>query len=783
MLALQCAHYKQLKPEPELSNVEQGYIELKKGKENFELKKDKKYFIAFPSPPDNNFYLVLDVTNKNQINSFLTDTLIRNKEYGEKINDQTDQQQQLSVYPVDRREDSYYWLIDNIKEDVTLVLNYRYVPQWRFRFENKYTEFQKTLEESRIDRSAYESLGTTFHFKKGFNYTEIIGRISNKVKALDAVLQELLSIESIFPATIVNSQDEAYLNYKSMKSQLEDELSFQTRYLTVLAFFNKINDSEANIGLFIDYMGDFVHYFSQKDTLDNNVVEESKKVISTRFDAVVSYYKKLLSIKDNAQPLDEKLFHLQGFHKIKTLHQVADLSPSKELVLLVKFITLYDETSTSIMAIEKKVASVTQTVTQLAQMPSSTFFRDRAAEIQTIYHSLPQKIDASYKTYLSYPCTNQLNQKIQNLHTTVTALGKNYQTAQRIVVQLNALKENKEYRSMLSILLQHRNLDFLLQKYKELDKLSMSQQAHAIREALENQQWVQSETALTSLHQDNTYLYLTQVLPFKHEIVSELEDSLYTMVDRVSRAQVHRFIQEHISTVDHVDSLYTSTVFVPVYDIMFSSGSKADLTKRKNELAAHLEKMKENEFPKSAIKHLYEQFIKNPDADGVLKARAIVAHGQHYKGNDKRTKLRIAECNPWSSKWITKAKQYRRVFAFPITDNQKGSNRYFMRLNIRVPTDAKFPVYDVNIKLPKYVAQKAAIEQWYESITLNKQALKNEGRFSITAPTVDNDYECQITPVRMIKDQNNFLDIYFKHNSFRAIPISVMVQKPIIKKN
>jgi hypothetical protein len=61
--------------------------------------------------------------------------------------------------------------------------------------------------------------------------------------------------------------------------------------------------------------------------------------------------------------------------------------------------------------------------------------------------------------------------------------------------------------------------------------------------------------------------------------------------------------------------------------------------------------------------------------------------------------------------------------------------------------------------------------------------LKNEGRFSITAPSAANDYECQVTPVQMNKDGNNILEVVFTANGFKVIPVSIMVQKPIIKKN
>jgi hypothetical protein len=225
-------------------------------------------------------------------------------------------------------------------------------------------------------------------------------------------------------------------------------------------------------------------------------------------------------------------------------------------------------------------------------------------------------------------------------------------------------------------------------------------------------------------------------------------------------------------------------VFLPAYDIRFSSGSKRAHLKRKQDLVEHLAKLKENEFPAKAIKLLYDQFIKDPKDNGVLKARAIVSHGNHYKGKDKELLLKMTECNPKSAKWVTRPTKYRRIFVVPITDNRKGRNRYFFRVNIAVPTKAKFPVWDVNIKLPKTVARpRGKKKAWYEAMTMNRKPLKNEGRFSIIAPTAANKWECQITPLQARKGKNNYLDVYFSHPSFRVFTVSVMVQKPIIKKN
>ena len=61
LFLINCANYKQLKPEPMLSSKEGRFIELKRGKKDFELAKNKKFFIAFPNPGHDNFYLVLKV--------------------------------------------------------------------------------------------------------------------------------------------------------------------------------------------------------------------------------------------------------------------------------------------------------------------------------------------------------------------------------------------------------------------------------------------------------------------------------------------------------------------------------------------------------------------------------------------------------------------------------------------------------------------------------------------------------------------------------------------------
>jgi hypothetical protein len=395
---------------------------------------------------------------------------------------------------------------------------------------------------------------------------------------------------------------------------------------------------------------------------------------------------------------------------------------------------------------------------------------------------VPAGLDVSFGSYQGYPCAQKLNQELVVLNADVKKLSGLYREADALVRQINALKGKRDYSAMIGILKQNMHLDFLLDKYRELDRMSIEQQAKTISKALAGYAWAGAEGALKKMHADRNFLD-PSMLTVKEGVVSDYEDSLYSRVEKMTRTRVNRFCDSNVTTYENIDSLYTDSVFLPAYDITFSSGGRRDLVERKERLVADLAKLKENEFPARSIKLLYEQFVKTPGDNGVLKARAIVAHGKHYTGDDKEIKKRVSEADPLLAKWITKPKIYRRVLVVPVTDNQRGKNKYIVRFYINIPTEAVFPVYDVNIKLPKEVVRNAASKQWYESISCNKKLLKSEGRFSIIAPTAANGYECQITPVQMNKNKANFLEIVFKHKALKVLPVSVMVQKPIIKKN
>jgi hypothetical protein len=782
-----CATYKQLKPKPDPTPVEGGYLELKHDAKNFELKKDKRYFITFPGPQEDHFYLVLSIPDKKKIKTIFTSSLIDNSKYGEVIRDETPYPDSVSALPVDKKAPIYYWLIDNVPENMVLTMRYRYAPQWRYKFETHHATFKATLVKNRVDRKLYNSIGAGSRLE-GFNFPLVMDTVGKHTAELTKVHKELLDIESIFPAAILNSKDVAYQDYLVLKRDLEDEINFQTNYKTALDFFYKESQSRTNPLDFISRVDDFTGFFAAKDKYPQPLVKEAAAVLKGDLDVLPSFYNQRLGTKTDFKPLEDEFFRLKSFNKLGKLFELSGIEKSADILELHKFLNDFQAKSSGLAAVSDSMEKLNLYVKNIPQMPPDDAFRTAVSRAEALQAMFPKQFDQNYGKYQSYPCAAALNQEILRVAGLLAGQLDQYRQVAAVVPQVNPLKAQNDYRGMLTILKPSASIPILVEKYRDLDKMSVNKQGAAIKSSLAAGAWREAETELSQLHADETFLNPTDIRGLKIATVLDYEDSLYMKVERLTRAKVNKFLDEKVNTLENVDSLYTDSVFLPAYNITFSSGSKADLLKRKAQLVADLFKMKDNEFPAKAIKVLYEQFVRSPEENGVLKARAIVTHGRHYmidsaKGQDNEIRRRIAECDPHTAKWIVKPKDYRKIYALPVTDNRRGKNKFMVRLNVRIPTEAAFPVYDVNIKLPKEVAHNAAANQWYEEITCNKKELKNEGRFSISSPTAANDYECQITPVQMNKEGNNILEVVFPFQAFKPIPVSIMVQKPIIKKN
>ena len=782
-LILGCAPYRQLKPRTPLTPQEGGYLELRRDdNRDFKLGRNKKYFVWFPPAEHDHFYLVLAFAQKGQMHTLLTDVYER-KTIGAPIEDHSADVDTQSVYPIGTREGGYYWLIENGPAEQELSVRYRYTPQWRFTFENKHAQYARELDDNRVDRTIYTTLGESFRFND-FAFAPAINEVTTRLANLDGLHQQLLALESLFPPSIINSTDQAYLDFNKLKNELEDEMKFQDNYLAVLTLFAGEAATRGNTAGFMERLPDFVRFFRQDRTLPPPITREIQSVLGNRIREIAPFYAGLLRAKDDARPFDPVAFRIASLPSLDTLSSTAAIPLDGETTLLLRFMRDFERTAATLKEVTEGLDAIEKQLLEGADpLPRAGHFDSAVRYTQAFRGQLPAPLDHRYGEYANLRCTRHLNDALGRMSTTVAQRLSQYQTAQGVLGQLLMHQQQREYPEMLALLKPYAGMDVLMQLYRPLDTLSLAEQQLRIRTALEEGNWPVAERRLSSLHGDQSFIDPASIYPRKYAAVMLLEDSLLTRINRVSRRRVLHFLENNVDSVENVEALYSDSVWVPAYTLTFTSGERSDLARRNQELADYLTRLKEHEFPERAIKLLYDQFIKNPDDNGILKARAIVVHGEQYKGEDKTTRRRAAEVNPWAAKWITEAGRYRNLYVVPLTSSARGENRYFFRINIRIPTDAKFPVYDVNIKLPPEIARGAAAQQWYESITLNKKELRNEGRFTISAPTAENNYECRITPMRVESEGSNLLDVTFRHNSYKVHTISVMVQEPLIRKN
>jgi hypothetical protein len=320
-------------------------------------------------------------------------------------------------------------------------------------------------------------------------------------------------------------------------------------------------------------------------------------------------------------------------------------------------------------------------------------------------------------------------------------------------------------------------------KNRASDTEKAFQTGAGVQEDLSGGLWASAEDRLRALDESPNLSGAPEIVSLRNSVMSDFEKRLFDEIKGSSEHRINEFIRLHEAAIDSVPQLYADSAFLPVYQLTFSSGGQAELSRKQSEIQTYLDQIRYGSFPEASIKRIYSDFTKNTDDRGVERARAIVEHGKFYKGTDKQVQGLIIECDVNAAKWITRPKEYRKLFALPVTSNKGGTNEYMFRVQLQIPSEAQFPVFDINVKLPKEVADKAGSQRWYESITINKTPLKNEGRFRITSPTAENNYEALITPVQMDKAGKNILEVRFNYPGFRVFEVSTMAQVPIIRKD
>jgi hypothetical protein len=730
VLVAGCSAYKELTPKPELIPQERGYIELKNGDEFFTLDKDTKYFIKFPAPSADNFVLVLRLNNKPIIGSHLTSVFDDGDSPAMRIRDEAAGIDTLSVYAIDTKVLTFYWVIDTVRADTRLTMHYRYAPRWRYTFESRYAALQQAFRENIIDRKVYESIGPGFTFD-GVNFSREREAIDAKSGSLSTVRDELVKIGSLFPPDVVSRRDTAYQQYSSLRSSVDDELRFQEDYASTLRFFEREQSSRGNTGAFLESASVFADFLGHPDRYRKAVVDRARDVILPRLPEIPPYYETQVRNVNDVR----RIAFRPSLDPVKKLYGACGLPLPEDLRQLEGFVERFNVEAGALQAATARLAEADKMIQNNPNWLSDALYSGLMGKMDEANALLVESQLGRFERQRGYPCVTLLVQETAATRAKATALRGVYSRAKDAVSRLNASA------------------------------------------------WAETEALLRELYGVVEFNAIPAVRAQKNDIVAHLESELFSRVKKETELRVDAFIPKNRLTTENVPGLYQDSVFRPIYQFSFSSLGPATVQQRNKQIDDYLSQAMHIRFPETAIKALYQDFVRNISSHGAEKARAIVDHGKEYQGTEKDVKAYISECDPTVAKWIVRPKEYRKVFTLPVTNNRQGSNDYMLRLRLNIPSEAQFPVFDITIKLPPEIAAKAGTEQWYQEITINKKPIKNEGRFRITAPKADNNYESLITPVQMDKEGNNILEIRFKYPGYRAFEISAMAQVPIIRKN
>jgi hypothetical protein len=726
-----CATFKELQPKPELSPAERGYIELRNDKEDFQLDQGKQYFIRFPRPLHDNFDIVLTTNAKWYMDTYLTRTFDDGKGPIVRIQDEASREDSSNVYAVDLSSGTYFWVIDTVRQDIALRLQYRYVPRWRYRFENEYAGFKQTLSGSLVDRSTYSSSPGATPIES-VDFAERLGYVGSRTSKLTAMNGQLKKLADLFPPDIAAANDTAYQNFKTLRAAVEDEIQFQQNYAAALSIFQKEKNAGNNTGSFLSDAPAYAEFLRQHDRYPAPIVEKARKAIMLRLNDAVPYYEQQLRNKKDVKPfvLDPPL------EPVQKLYAASGRGVPPAFEALRTFVERFNLEASALQAATVRLKELHALVDKTISPPAASFYAGIEASARDIRAGIPPAQAASSERY------------------------RGLEAASLLALELaKAAEQADDFQALFG---------------------SGSQVAADITA----RSWWAAESKTRDLFVGKDGRTFASVERHRDKLVRWFESDIFNGVRNATRERLDAFVKLHESTYTDVPRLYADSAFQPAYNLTFSAAGQAALAQKKSQIDEYIDKVRHFQFPEAAIRVIYADFTRDMSApDGVDRTRAVVEHGKEYKGNDKQLTSIVSECDPAAAKWIVHPKEYRRLLALPVTSNRKGSNDYMFRIRLQIPSDAQFPVFDVNIKLPRELAEGAGREQWYDLITINNTPIKNEGRFRITSPTSDNGYESQITPVQMDKEGRNILEVRFKKSSYRVYEISAMAQVPIMKKN
>ncbi len=725
-----CAAYKELSPDPPMVPLELGYIPLKDGDENFSLEKGNKYFLQIPGTGKDQFYLVLTTDKKWAIDPLLARFFDDKDGPGERIPDEGTDSDSMMVYPVDATAPTYFWVIESVKADIDLTLRYRFVPRWRFTFEHRYVEYRQAFEQHRSDRTVFNAIDEQFPLHT-LNVAGERSALEKNTAGIITLSDALKKLEGLFPPDLRVSRDTAYQRLVQLKGEVSDELDFQRAYASVLTAFERLQETRGNSGTFLASAPAFVEFLQNKQ-IPPRIANRTRRDIAARLPETFRHYDNQLRAKTDLTAITLT----PPLGPVQSLHEACGVPFPAEFATLTTFVDAFNAESDGVRKSAPSLRSLEQAPVSETTLLSDSVYAGMILTASTAVQMLPKESGlTAFERFRDYPCAVALRKEMTSAIGRAAGFHRLYNTA-RIMASSVSLRD-----------------------------------------------WTTSESLLREMDTDAQFGPFPAVERQQNSLVGQFESRIVKGVLAASTSRAEAFAARNQTVIENVQQLYADSSFTPVYTLTYSSGGTAEAARNRQAIQNELDQVRYYRFPDGAIRVLYRMLSENAAEQGVEKARAIVAHGREYKGTDPQIKAYVNECDATVPKAIVRAKEYRRMLALPVTDSRGGSNEYLFRVLLQIPSDAQFPVFDVNIRLPGEVARNAGAEPWYSSITINKTPIRNEGRFRITAPTAANGFESMITPVQMDKAGRNILEVRFTYPGFGVFEVSAMAQVPIIRKN
>ncbi|MCB0280384.1 MAG: hypothetical protein KDD94_12825, partial [Calditrichaeota bacterium] len=731
LIVVSCATFKELEPNPPINSAENGFIELKNDQELFELNQDKQYFMKLPRPGSKDFYIVFEIANKENYKTYLTRQFDDGKGEIIKIEDLQAQNNQLIVFPVDAQVPSFYWVIDRVFSDKLLNVKYRYVPKWRFTYENESQSLKDKLQKHAIDESVFNGF-SGFDYM-GFDYKTTFNSITQKSAAFKEVETKMNEIASLMPADIPKN-DAAVIDYNQLNTRLAGDVKRLSKYAYLLEVFNKFKTTQNSELAFINESSKIVDFLSNKEgyNYDAAIVNEVKKLSKQRLQAVQRYIENDLRNKSTVSPIDYDI------DNVANLSQLSAYPNHAQIITMKQFIDTFNSLLSEMEAANQSLANIERDVSQTVKWPSNSFYSNVAGKLSDVEDKLKSIDMTKLDPYATYNCVHLIKSSVNSSLRRISSNRTLYARAALVVAEINTLRPTNQYKAMIDLLQRNSNLTFLRNQYSDLDELSMNQQKAEIDLAMNRGNFAEAETKLRNFYTDQSYLNPTESRPKKNQLVKDSENHFYQQILSQSKNKADSLVNLNYQQYTGVKELYDDAGFRPIYTPTFNSAGPDEASRRMAALQSDLDKVKTITFPEKAVEYLYSSFVKNIRDNGVAKAKSIVVHGDNYKGNNARIWRMVNECDPRRGKQLAKPAEYRKVYSIPVNNEKTGSNEYIVKINLDFQSTAKFPVYEFNIKLPDEVGGNSSKSQWFDYLKMNGKEIKNEGRITIAAPTSAN---------------------------------------------